>query len=169
MGLSFLVIALCLILGGVAALALRQPSLLPHIGASLKGAEMKRFTPKKTLFIIGPTANHPPCRLQRRLLKPAIAALIREDVTVIEIYGDGRPRKNGEEIDWLDASLLRHAMDAEDGFFVIYVDEEGKTVLRSEAPILTADILRRAHLEIDPSPALVERRKSAVLKRLRAA
>ena len=170
MAMSILFIVLCLALGGVAAFALRGPSSAPGFGASLKDAKLNRFSPKKTLFIIGPTPNHPPCRLQRRLLKPAIAALIREDVTVMEIYGDERPRKNGEEIDWLDASLLRHAMDAEQGCYVIYVDEDGKTMLRSSAPIVTADIVSRVGLRVDtPMTLSNNRRRSAVLKRLRAA
>lgn len=168
MSLSFLFIALCLIVGGVLPLALRAPGLLPSIGASLKEAEPKRFSPKKTLFVIGPAANHPACKLQRRLLKPAIAALIREDVTVMEVYGEDRPRRNGEPIDWLDAALLRHAMAAETGFFVIYVDENGKTVLRSEAPIVTGDLLSRARLDIPSAPG-PSKRRSAVLRRLSAA
>lgn len=168
MGLSFLFIFLCLVLGGAAAFALRGPASVPGLGASLKEAELKRFSPRKSLFIIGPSANHPPCRLQRRLLKPALAALIREDVTVVEIYGKERPRKNGEELDWLDPSLLRHALGAEEGFYVVYVNDEGKTVLRSQAPMITADLLERTGLDI---PATTGRsgRKSAVLKRLRAA
>ncbi|MGE0408300.1 MAG: DUF4174 domain-containing protein [Amphiplicatus sp.] len=168
MGLTFLFIALCLICAGAGAFAMRRPSLIPHIGESLKGAEIKQFSPKKTLFIIGPSANHPACRMQRRLLKPALAALIREDIAVIEVYGEGRPRRNGEEIDWLDASLLRHAMDAEGGFYVIYIDDAGKVALRSEAPIVTADLLARANPCI-PAPRGAAKRSSAVLKRLRAA
>lgn len=169
MGLTFLFIASCLVIGGVLPFLFGRASLLPRIGESLKSAEPKRFSPRKTLFIIGPSANHPPCRLQRRLLKPAIAALIREDVVVMEIYGDGRPRKNGEEIDWLDAALLRHALDAEEGFAVLYVDEDGKTALRSEAPVVTSDLLERARLNIPPSSQPGAKRRSAVLRRLRAA
>ncbi|HOP19619.1 MAG TPA: hypothetical protein PK585_06030 [Amphiplicatus sp.] len=170
MGLSFLFIFLCLVLGGAATFALRGPDSAPIFGASLKEAALKRFSPKNSLFIVGPTANHAPCRLQRRLLKPALAALIREDVTVVEIYGDERPRKNGEELDWLDPSLLRHALGADEGFYVIYVDEDGKTVLKSEAPMLTADILAKAGLDIPGSSSTgSKKRKSAILKRLRAA
>lgn len=168
MGLSFLFIFLCLVLGGAAAFALRGPASVPGLGASLKEAELKRFSPRKTLFIIGPSANHPPCRMQRRLLKPALAALIREDVTVVEIYGKDRPRKNGEELDWLDPSLLRHALGAEDGFYVVYVNEDGKTVLRSQAPMITADLLAKTGLDIPSAPSR-GRKKSAILKRLRAA
>lgn len=172
MGLALLIIALALVAGAAGALLMLRPSflpsLLPQIGASLKAAEPKRFSPKKTLFLIGPGVNHPACKLQRRLLKPAIPALIREDVTVIEIYGGDRPRKNGEDIDWLDASLLRHAMNAEDGFYVVYVDADGKTTLRSKAPMVTADILYYAGLDL-PAPPRAAKKKSAVLKRLRAA
>lgn len=168
MGLSFLFIFLCLVLGGAAAFALRGPASVPGLGASLREAELKRFSPRKSLFIIGPSANHPACRMQRRLLKPALAALIREDVTVVEIYGKDRPRKNGEALDWLDSSLLRHALGAEEGFFVVYVDDDGKTILRSQAPMITADLLEKTGLDI-PAARTRSKRKSAILKRLRAA
>lgn len=169
MGFSVLFFALALILGGVAWLAMRRPQVLAEIGATLKEAELKRFSPKNSLFIFGPSVNHPPCRLQRRLLKPAIAALIREDIVVMEVYGDGVPRKNGEEVDWLDPSLLRHAMNADNGFWVIYVDDSGKAVLRSAAPMLASDILERIGLSAPIQLPPPGRKKSAVLKRLRAA
>lgn len=169
MGLSVLFLALAVILVGVAWLAMRRPQVLAEIGATLKEAELKRFSPKNSLFLFGPTTNHPPCRLQRRLLKPAVAALIREDIVVMEVYGDSPPRKNGEEVDWLDPSLLRHAMNADNGFWVVYVDENGKQLLRSAAPMLASDILEGIGLQAPiplPPPG---KKKSAVLKRLRAA
>lgn len=169
MELTFAIIAICLLFGFIAALASFRPNLIPEIGTSLRNAEtVKKFSPKNTLFIIGPSANHSACRMQRRLLKPAIAALIREDISVMEVYGDATPRQNGEPMDWLDPALLRHALHAEEGFFIIYVDEAGKTLFRSEAPMVTADILRRARLDI-ASPAPGASRKNAVLKKLRAA
>lgn len=169
MELTFAIIAVCLMFGFVAALASIRPNLIPEIGASLRRTEtVKKFSPRKTLFIIGPGANHAACRLQRRLLKPAIANLIREDVTVMEVYGDDIPRQNGDAMDWLDPALLRHALNAEDGFFIIYVDDDGKTLFRSEAPMVTNDILRRAHLDIS-SPSRRGARKNAVLRKLRAA
>ncbi|MEX6632091.1 hypothetical protein [Hyphococcus lacteus] len=169
MELTIAIIATCLVFGFVAALASFRPNLIPEIGASLRKTEtVKKFSPRNTLFIIGSTANHPACRMQRRLLKPAIAALIREEVAVMEIYGEDTPRQNGEPIDWLDPALLRHALNAEGGFFVIYVDAAGKTCFRSEAPMVTADILNRAQLDIT-QPNQNARRKNAILKKLRAA
>ena len=169
MGLAFFIISTCLIFGFIAAVASFRPGLIPEIGANLRRADpIKQFSPRNTLFIIGPTVNHQACRLQRRLLKPAIPALIREDVTVIEIYGDDKPRKNGEYIDWLDTALLRHALDAENGFYVVYVDDAGKTRFRREAPTVTADILKLANLNIS-TPGKSGKRKSSVLKKLRAA
>jgi hypothetical protein len=167
MGLTALILAICVIFGAVAFFAARGPIAVPDIRAAIKSAEPKQFSPRNTLFIIGPSANHNACRLQRRLLRPAIAALIRADIAVIEVYGQNRPTRNGEEMDWLDAALLRHAMDAETGFFVLYVDGEGKTKFRSEAPMLARDIVARAGLGVDrrPDPP----RKSVVLKKLRAA
>lgn len=89
----------------------------------------------------------------------------------MEVYGDDRPRKNGDPVDWLDPSLLRHALGAEDGFFVIYVDENGKTRFQSAAPMVTADILRHARLEIDTPEraAASNNRRSSVLDKLSAA
>ncbi len=170
MELTFAIIATCLVFGFIAALASFRPNLIPEIGSSLRNAEtVKKFSPRNTLFIIGPAANHPACRLQRRLLKPAIAALIREDVSVMEVYGDATPRQNGDPIGWLDPALLRHALNAEDGFYVIYVDDTGKTVFRSEAPMVTADILNRARLDISAPARAGSIRKNDVLKKLRAA
>lgn len=169
MGLTLLILATCIIFGAIAYFAARGPLALPDIKAAIREAEPKRFSPKNTLFIIGPSANHNPCRMQRRLLKPAIAALIREDVSVIEVYGQTRPTKNGEQMDWLDASLLRHAMNAEEGFYVIYVDADGKTLFRSEAPMLARDIIERARLGVERGPGGAPPKKSMVLKKLRAA
>ena len=168
MGLTLLIIAAALVFIAVGAVAARGPIELPDIPRPFGKSALRSFSPRKTLFIIGPSANHPPCRLQRRLLKPAIALLIREDVTVIEIYGKGPARRNGEEIDWLDPSLLRHAMDAEDGFLVAYVDEAGKTVIRRPAPLVAADIFAHAGLSIDQVRSSAVR-PSLVLKKLEAA
>lgn len=170
MGLSFLIIATCLIFGAVAAVASFRPNLLPELNANLRNSEpIKRFSPQNTLFIVGPAAGHSACRMQRKLLKPAIPALIREDVTVMEVYGDDQPRKNGEFLDWLDPSLLRHALNAETGFFIIFVDAAGKTRFRSEAPMVTADILRHACLDITSTDQGKSGRKSSILDKLRAA
>ncbi len=169
MGLTLLILATCILFGAIAYFAARGPLPLPDIRAAIREAEPKRFSPKNTIFIIGPTANHNACRMQRRLLKPAIAALIREDVSVIEVYGQTRPTKNGEPMDWLDASLLRHAMNADEGFYVIYVDAGGKTLFRSEAPMLARDIIERARLSAPRGPGGEPPKKSLVLKKLRAA
>lgn len=169
MGLSFFIIASCLIVGVIAAVASLRPNLIPEISESIRRADpIKQFSPQSTLFVIGPNANHPACRMQRRLLKPAIPALIREDVTVMEIYGSDQPRKNGDAVDWLDPSLLRHALGAEDGFFVIYVDEDGKTIFHSPAPMVTSDILKHARLDIN-APERSSNRRSSVLDKLSAA
>ena len=170
MGLSFLIIAICLIFGAIAAVLALRPTIASEISANLKKPEtVRKFSPKNTLFIIGPSTNHQACKMQRRLLKPAIPALIREDVVVIELYGLETPRKNGEPISWLDPSLLRHALAAEEGFYVIYVDPEGKTAFRSEAPMVTADILDRAKIDISSANTAAQPGKSKVLKKLRAA
>lgn len=156
MGLMLLIIAGCLICGLAAAFAVRNPSIAPHLAETLAQAhkpELKSFSPKRTLFLIGPDANHTACKMQRRLLKPALAALIRDEVSVVELYGATTPRKNGELMKWLDPALMRHAMNAEEGFFVIYVDDNGKTLFRNEAPMVGADILALAGIK-----GLTERR-----------
>ncbi len=169
MGLTLLIIAVCIIFGLAAWFAAHEPIPVGAIKAAIKEAEPKRFSPKRTLFVIGPAANAHACRIQRRLLKPAIATLIGGDISVIEVYGQNRPRKNGEPMQWLDASLLRHAMDAEEGFFVIYVDDAGKTVFRREAPMLAGEIVARAGLDAGPFEEGGGKKKSLVLKKLRAA
>ncbi len=169
MGLTLLIVAVCIIFGLAAWFAAHDPLPVSTIRAAIKDAEPKRFSPRRTLFVIGPSANAHACRMQRRLLKSAIAALIAEDVSVIEVYGQNRPRKNGEAMQWLDASLLRHAMDAEQGFIVVFVDDEGKTVVRREAPMLARDIVECAGLRAARDPEMGGRKKSLVLKKLRAA
>ena len=143
MELSFIIIAGCLAVGLVAAVTNARPNTIPDLSAGLRPNERVRtFSPKNTLFVIGPAANTQACRMQRRLLKPGLPALISNDVHIIELYGDGAPKKNGETVDWLDPALLRHAMDVQDGFATIFVDEDGKTRLRSDAPVVMADVLR---------------------------
>lgn len=175
---TLIIFALCLASGGFAMLAAQRPGLisgLPQkigmaVRANLTASQPKRFSPRRTLFVIGPSANHPACRLQRRLIKPALAALIRDDIAVIEVYGDEQPRKNGAAMEWLDPSLLRHALDAEQGFFLIFIDDFGKTAFRSPAPVLTADLLSATGLAAAaPSRSGFSKRNAAVLKRLRAA
>ncbi|MEL7491621.1 MAG: hypothetical protein AAGJ73_12955 [Pseudomonadota bacterium] len=173
MGFAFLVISACLIFGLVAAIASHRPGMLPGLGAAMndvRKADMKQFSPRNTLFIIGPSDQHSACKMQRRLLKPALATLIREDVAVMEVYGDMTPRKNGELMKWLDPALLRHAMDAEEGFYVIYVDADGKTLFKNPAPMVTADILERSQLGApDARNGAAHGDKSLVLKKLSAA
>ncbi len=174
-----LIIAIFLIIGGLAALS----SLNPHwfserhraiadfkLGgsASIKTKD-GHFSLSKTLFIIGPSANHPACRLQRKLIKPTIPMLIRDDIAVIEIYGEHAPRRNGDVLDWIDASLLRHALGAEEGFFVVYVDQTGKTVFSKKSPMLTDMIAERANLHITPPNASPEIANSDIIRRLKAA
>ncbi len=168
MGITLVFVGICVAFGVAAAFASSGPLDLPQIPRPLSAKDIKRFTPRKTLFIIGPKADHAACRMQRRLLKPAIALIIREDIKIIELYGDEPARLNGDEMDWLDPSLLRHAMNAEEGFFVIYVDERGRTAFRTEAPMVASDLFARAGVRITrPEAAGLE--KSSTLRKLRAA
>lgn len=178
MVMPFLIIAATLLFGAVAWLLSRRSRPLPSlpqisagIGDSMRAAQPKRFSPKKTLFLIGPSANHPACRLQRKLLKPALSPLMSGGVVVIELYGDDPARKNGAPIEWLDPALLRHAMDAEEGFLIAYVDAEGQTAFRYRAPMLTGDLLVEIGLREEPKRTdgrRFSRQDSAVLNRLRA-
>ncbi|MEM9262847.1 MAG: hypothetical protein AAGA22_04645 [Pseudomonadota bacterium] len=127
-----------------------------NVSKGISGLEFKRFSPSRTLFIIGPTADHPACKMQRRLLKPAVALFIREEIRIVELYGDRAPRLNGDEITWLDPGLLRHAMQAETGFFVIFVNDAGKTTFRSDHPVVASDVFQKVGLAVrrEPKPAL---------------
>ena len=136
--------------------------------ASAEG-QKRGFSLASTLLIIGPEPNHAACRLQRKLLKPAIPLLIREDIAVMEVYGQNFPRKNGEPVAWLDPSLLRHALDADNGFHVIFVDQDGKTAFRNQAPMLTDMIAERAEINISAKNANQQSEKSDILRRLQAA
>jgi len=180
MELTLIIIAFCLIAGSLVIMGAVQPRWLPELrGASHADAPIERQQPGKrsgqnfslrnTLIIIGPHVNHATCRLQRRLIKPAVPLLIREDVAIMEIYGDGPPRKNGEALKWLDPSLLRHALDAEEGFAIVYVGDDGKTVFRRQSPMLTEMIAERAGLSVIPPKAPQRRGQSEVLRHLHAA
>lgn len=161
---------MCLFFGAAAALVSLRPEFIEKVSTSIKDVDkIQKFSPRNTLFIIGPSEKHPSCRMQRKLLKPAIPALISSEITVFELYGEDTPRKNGELLDWLDPSLLRHALGVETGFFIIYVNANGKTQFRSEAPMVTQDILARAGLKIDIDGNAVSSMTSSILKRLRAA
>ena len=182
MAITLIIIAICLIFGGVAAFSAQGPITLPDFSKAISRNDFQQFSPQKTLFIIGPSEEHNGCKLQRRLVKPALAALIRDDVSVMEVYGDNTPTKNGEPLEWLDPSLLRHGLDAEDGFLTIYVNENGKTTLRSKAPVPTADLLDRIGLSAanhssdtkragDPKSSgngRIDNDKSRILKKLQA-
>ena len=87
----------------------------------------------------------------------------------MEIYGDGPPRKNGELLPWLDPSLLRHALDAEEGFAIVYVGEDGKTVFRRQSPMLTDMIAERAGLTVVPPRSVEPRPQSTILRHLHTA
>ena len=138
-------LAICLIAGSMAAIFSLQPQWFPELTALADGTQgsarslspddpARRFSLQNTLLIVGPSSEHPACRMQRRLLKPAVPLLIRENVAIIEVYGEAHPRRNGEALMWLDPALLRLALDAEDGFYVIYVDDTEKTVFRPTVP-----------------------------------
>ncbi|MEL6111814.1 MAG: hypothetical protein AAFR20_03325 [Pseudomonadota bacterium] len=180
MELTLIILAFGLIAGSVFAMVAARPSWLPELRSALHwkapaetisppGGTNRNFTLRNTLIIVGPQVNHATCRLQRRLLKPAVPMLIREDVAIIEIYGDGPPRRNGELLSWLDASLLRHALNAEDGFTLVFVGEHGKTVFRRQSPMLTDMIADQAGLSVTPAPQKPGHQQSTVLRHLHAA
>ena len=166
MSVTALFIAIGIALGLFAAATTREPVVWPSSAHPMLTHGFNQFSPRRTIFIFGTEPDNPGCQLQRRLLKPAVATIIGEDIRVIEVYANLPARQNGNEIKWLDPSLLRHAMDAESGFLLIYVDDNGQTALRSEAPVIAADIFEHAGLG---APDTIEAAKSAVLKKLSAA
>ncbi|MEM9169027.1 MAG: hypothetical protein AAGC56_05190 [Pseudomonadota bacterium] len=148
----------------------------PRLGVSLRAAfrkaakrDLRRYSPKRTIFLFGPDEDHAACRLQRRLLKPALAALIREDVAVIEAYGAEPPRRNGVVMRWLDADVLRHGYDVADGFKVVYVNDRGRVAYASDAPVVGADLVKRAGLDGSAFAPPRQARRSPTLHRLRSA
>ena len=52
---------------------------------------------------------------------------------------------------------------------MIYVDADGKSRIRSEAPMVTSDILSHAGIELTPTQTQASRGDSRVLRKLRAA
>ncbi|MEL6506580.1 MAG: hypothetical protein AAFR29_02995 [Pseudomonadota bacterium] len=180
MELTLIILAFGLIAGSVFAMLATRPTWLPELRSALQwrapaetisapGGTNRNFTLRNTLIIVGPQVNHATCRLQRRLLKPAVPLLIREDVAIMEIYADGPPRRNGELLSWLDASLLRHALNAEDGFTLVFVGDDGKTVFRRQSPMLTDMIADQAGLSVTPNTPKSTHEQSAVLRHLHAA
>lgn len=169
MGLSLLIILSCVLLGAFTVLAASQPAalhVLPDGLAHGKDFHDQRFIPRKMVFIIGPSRAHAACRMQRRLLKPNLACLIREDISVMEIYGDDAPCRNGAPMPWLDTSLLRFAMDARQGFVILYVDEHGKTRFSRNAPMIGAEVLTASGLY---TPSRKRPAHSPILQKLSAA
>ena len=60
MGFSFLIIAICLAFGAVAAILSFRPDFLDEVSTTIRKTDtVKKFSPRNTLFIIGPAANHP--------------------------------------------------------------------------------------------------------------
>lgn len=175
---SFAILAFCVAFGALAGYFNHRPDVAARVSSAISSVgkgdffahQSKQFSPRRTLFVIGAAPNHPACRLQRRLIKPALAAFIRDDISVVEVYGTAPALKNGASIAWLDPALLRHAMDAEDGFHLIFVDDAGKTAFRSLAPVVTHELLVKTGLRPEPQgPRTFSRRTSDVLRRLRAA
>ena len=166
MGLSFFIIATCLVFGFIAALVSVRPNIVPELRANLRRPEaLKQFSPRNTLFLIGPGAIIPPAGCSAVLLKPAIAgADPRRCLGYGSLWRRQRRAKNGEPIDWLDPALLRHALNAEARFFHhLSLMTNGKTLLpQRSAHGDQADILRIARcLDISaPPPGGTSRRRN---------
>lgn len=168
---SIAVILVCLFVGATGVALANSGDLLTWLlkmFSRISNQGLKHYSPRNALFIIGPSAKHAACRYQRRLLKPALAALISKDVSIIEAYGNATPQMNGQKIAWLDSTLLRHGMNVETGFHVIYVDENGQTLFKSEAPMVASDILKKLNFA-EPKSFSNSPSQSRVLKKLRTA
>lgn len=180
MEMTLIFLAISLIIGSIAAIFAFQPQWLPeiHQARDWKSSDhdhmvaetpMRSFSLSNTLLIIGPEKDHTACQIQRRLLKPAVPLLIREDVSIMEIYGLAAPRKNGEPLAWLDPALLRHALDAEDGFSIVYVGDDGKAVFQRRSPMLTEMIIDKARLNVALPIKPKAKKRSSILAHLQAA
>ncbi|MEM9706142.1 MAG: hypothetical protein AAF850_08710 [Pseudomonadota bacterium] len=106
--------------------------------------DVRVFSPKRTVFILGPDASDQTCRIQRRFLKPVLAAFIRDEIAVVEAYGDDAVRRNGEPMGWPDAMLVRHALGAGEEFALILMDDDGRVAFRSERPVVGEEVLKRS-------------------------
>lgn len=93
------------------------------------------FNPARCLFLIGPEKNDPDCTDQRRAMKPLLQTMLDHDLSIVEIYGDRPPSRNGRVIEWLDTEILRQTMNAENGFHLVYVNDQGRASFHSIDPL----------------------------------
>ncbi len=98
------------------------------------------FNPARCLFLIGPEKNDPDCTDQRRAMKPLLQTMLDHDLSIVEIYGDRPPSRNGRVIEWLDTEILRQTMNAENGFHLVYVNDQGRASFHSIDPLSSQKI-----------------------------
>ena len=122
----------------IAAFVAVRPKQLFTIGEGVVATRSSDapFELKRTLLIIGPQVNDPACSEQRRFIKPIVRQLLNGGHRLVEIYGHKAPAQNGVALDWLDNQLLRTTFDAEQGFHMLYVDDDGRMKFKVSSPIL---------------------------------
>jgi hypothetical protein len=116
------------------------------------------FNPARCLFLIGPEKNDPDCTDQRRAMKPLLQTMLDHDLSIVEIYGDRPPSQNGRAIEWLDTEILRQTMNAENGFHLVYVNDQGRASFHSIDPLCDQKIA--VLLSLPHSLPLIEEEES---------
>lgn len=159
--MAFLV-AIIILIGGIsmAMFALRSQSLQSLDIAINTKTSIGDFSLSKSLLLIGPEVNFPRCSQQRKELARILQPLLQADYKIIEIYGDLPPAENGRAYEWLDNPLLRKTLNAEEGFHLIHVAENGHTGFHSGQPVVAEALLHIfdlwAYLDDDTEEELVD-------------
>jgi hypothetical protein len=123
---ALIVILLILLAGGGGALAawLRfRPTGAPTVDI------------RRAIVIFGPEQNDVVCVMQRRALKPLLLRIRSLRISVIEVYGNAEPRKNGDLMDKADNLALRRALRARGGFHLFCLDDDGDIILHGQRAV----------------------------------
>ena len=150
------IVTVVLLMGLIAGFVAIRPKDLfkPETATDLAvRASESPFELRRTLLLIGPTVNYAGCSEQRRMLKPVLDRLLAAGHRLVEVYGEKPPSQNGVRLDWLDNPLLRSTFDAETGFPLLYIDNDGRVKFRVAAPV-TGEALLMIIDPVNGRPAL---------------
>ncbi len=141
------IIVILLMLGIAAFVAIRPKDFFVSVSQPVVSKSQDNpLELRRSLLIIGPSVNFPPCVEQRKLIKPIMSGLLKGGHQFVEIYGSRPATQNGMPLTWLDGELFRSTFDAEDGFHMLYVDDQGRIKCRFTAPVIGDALL----MIIDP-------------------
>ena len=139
-------IAVILLFGGiclafVALFALKPKSVQSLDVAIDTSASDGDFSLSRSLLLIGPELNFPPCSSQRKELRRILQPLLQAKYKIVEVYGTAAPSENGQPYGFVDNEALRKLMNAEDGFHLIHVEEDGRIGFHSGKPVVAEALL----------------------------